>query len=146
MTARRRTASSAYSAAPSASTLSSNTAYGVPRRDRPGTRRGSHRAGARHRPDLPLVTVHTGRGRPVPRPGRQVLAVTPDRRVRRLHRPVRPVFVDTSGRRRRALRALALVSTAVLACLGLLLVAAMLDSRAPAPPLAPVPDATSPNP
>ncbi|MEV0704612.1 hypothetical protein AB0I53_42770 [Saccharopolyspora sp. NPDC050389] len=59
----------------------------------------------------------------------------PDRRVRRVHHPAEPVFVDSSGRRRRAFRRFVLVISLVLVCLGLFLAAAMLNSRAPAPPL-----------
>ncbi|MCI2418331.1 hypothetical protein MOQ72_12900 [Saccharopolyspora sp. K220] len=59
--------------------------------------------------------------------------------------PADPIFVDRSGRRRRVFRRFALAASIVLACLGLFLAAAMLNSRAPAPPLPATPNA-SPNP
>jgi hypothetical protein len=92
-----------------------------------------------------MIVVQTGHSRR-PRKGAAVtLGVTPDRRFQRLHHPVDPVFVDRSGRRRRALRRFALAASILLACLGLVLGAAMLNSRAPAPPLPATPNA-NPNP
>ncbi|MEU5850273.1 hypothetical protein [Saccharopolyspora shandongensis] len=52
-----------------------------------------------------------------------------------MHHPAEPVFVDSSGRRRRTFRRAVLTISLVLVCLGVFLAAAMLNSRAPAPPL-----------
>lgn len=52
-----------------------------------------------------------------------------------MHHPIDPVFVDSSGRRRRTFRRFVLLTTVALACLGLFLATAMLTPRTPPPPL-----------
>ncbi|MGW5646365.1 hypothetical protein [Saccharopolyspora sp. NPDC003762] len=79
--------------------------------------------------------VHTGHSGRRRHSGETTLDVRPDRSVRRVHHPAEPVFVDSSGRRRRTFRRVVLAISLVLVCLGVFLAAAMLDSRAPAPPL-----------
>lgn len=107
------------------------------RRDRQRPRSGSKEIHARHRRrgTAGTVVVHTGHSGHRRYRGETTLDVLPDRRVRRVHHPVDPVFVDGSGRRRRAFRRFVLLTSLVLVCLGLFLAAAMLNSREPAPPL-----------
>ncbi|WP_406692096.1 hypothetical protein REH65_09020 [Saccharopolyspora sp. ID03-671] len=113
----------------------------MPSRGHPAPRQGSPTR-HRHRRRPGSVLVRTERTDPATYRGAETVGLTPDRRLQRHYHPADPVFVDGSGRRRRAVRRFVLLISLVLTGLVLLLAAAMLDSPTPAPPLPNTPEAT----
>lgn len=103
-------------------------------RGHPAARRGAPTR-HRHRRRPGSVLVRTERTDPASYRGAETVGLSPDRQVQRHYHPADPVFVDRSGRRRRAVRRFVVLTSLVLAGLVLLLAAAMLDSPSPAPPL-----------
>lgn len=72
-------------------------------------------------------------------PGAQAAHAHTGRRMRRRRYRRGPIFVDSSGRRSRMLKLVALTTSGVLACSGVVLAATMLGSHA-RPPVVPLPD------
>ncbi|MEV4732244.1 hypothetical protein [Saccharopolyspora sp. NPDC049426] len=112
----------------------------MPYRDHRTSRQGSQTR-HRHRRRPGSVLVRTERADPASYRGAETVGLSPDRQLQRHYHPADPVFVDRSGRRRRAVRRFVVLTSLVLAGLALLLSAAMLDSPTPAPPLPAAPEA-----